>query len=291
MKNRLFFSDSIDLLLDAMCNVFGVVLLMAIILGGISASRQITSSDRIDSRQMQQAQNESALLASQLQAAQSQRELLQSLLGKSDLSGGLVPIDHSLQDKHRKLVIEVNKYADKIEDISSRIAKEKMFQARLKNSSVEQEKALIARLKNTLAAGGDTPVAAYGLAPAKHLTPWRIMIDPEKFYIIGTNQDIYQGGAENSGVTVSSFKYGKIRFFQIRKVPDKGFLLQDFSPDRLIDQDKNFVELSVTGNAIAAAAAVIAELRKHNIAFIWQIVPEEGMLLRTAERGNYVVSY
>ena len=56
MKNFLKNSDSTDLLLDAMCNVFGVVLLVAIIIGGLSISRQIISGGSIDREAMEQAQ-------------------------------------------------------------------------------------------------------------------------------------------------------------------------------------------------------------------------------------------
>ena len=291
MKDNLKNSDSTDLLLDAMCNIFGVVLLTAIIIGGISISHTITSPGEVSSKVMQQAQNESALLTSQLNAARSQREFLQNLQSRNSVSEQVAAVDKTLEKRRRQLALEVNKYADKIEDISRSIAAEQALQYKLKNSSIQQEKLVIEQLKNAMTQTRRAPNVSYGLAPAKNLMPYRVIIDPEKFYIIGTNQDIYQPDTENSGVKINTFKHGRTRFFQISKIPEKGIPLSEFAPGKLFDKAACFAELAVESNAIAAAAGIIAELRKNNIAFIWQTITENGLTLRTAERGNYVVSY
>lgn len=291
MRDFLKNSDSTDLLLDAMCNVFGVVLLTAIIIGGISISRTISSPDHVSSKSLQQAQNESALLNRQLNAARSQRELLQSLQSRTIAASDSVAVNKTLENRRRELALEVNKYADKIEEISRIIAAEKKLQYKLKNSSIQQEKALIDQLENALAQNRENPAISYALVPAENLTPWRIIIDSEKFYIIGSNQDIYRKTAENSGVKIHSFRHEKNRYFQISKIPAKGIPLQEFIPGKLFDKNRYFAGLAVESNAIAAAAGIISTLRKNNIAFTWQIIPEDGLVLRTAERGNYVVSY
>lgn len=294
MKNMLNNSDSTDLLLDAMCNVFGVVLLIALVFGGISISRKISSPDKISRETLQKAQSESALLNSQIRAAQAQRELLQKLSGKSNAGQSELAVDKTLEREHRLLLDKVNGLADRIEELDRQLFYEKNYGERLSNSSVAQEKDLIAQYNNSLKQNKDSRMVLYGSARVNKLQPWRLLVDAEKFYIIGSNRDIYLNNRIGSAVKINSFKQGPHRFFRIEKLPEKGCGLQEFSLEKLAlpsgDRAGYFVELLVEPDAVAAAADIIAELRRENILFAWRIISGKSAVLRTAERGDYEVS-
>lgn len=294
MKNFLKNSDSTDLLLDAMCNVFGVVLLVAIIIGGLSISRQIISGGSIDREAIEQAQKEYALLTSQLKSAQVRRQLLQDLQTGANSGSETVKIDRKLEAHQQQLIIKANILADKIETLDRAVIAEKALQNRLKTSSIDREKEFIHKINQVLAKEKNTPATVYGVSSTDSLAPLRFIVDNEKIYYIGSNQDIYQGSTEKSAVNIRPFKQSGHRFFHISKRPDKGIKLEDFSvSDRLhsIPPDQYFVELSVESNAVAAAAGIITQLRQSNVPFAWRIIPEDGTVLRTAGKGNYEVSH
>ena len=286
-------SDSTDLLLDAMCNVFGVVLLVAIIIGGLSISKRIIAGGGVSYETAEQARKLYMSVNSQLKAAQTRRQLLQDLLKGAPVSSKTVKVDQTLAGQHQQLVIKANSMADTIEALDRAVTAEKSMLNRLKNSSAEQEKALIAKLNRIIGTELKTPAITYGASSTDSLVPLRFIVDAEKIYYIGSNQDIYRGNTENSAVNIRSFKQSGQRYFHISKRPEKGVSLKD--PAECISlqfvADKHFVELSVEKSAIAAAAGVISYLRKNNIPFAWRIIPEEGTVLRTAEKGNYEVSY
>ena len=294
MKNMLNNSDSTDLLLDAMCNVFGVVLLLALVFGGISIANKISSPDKVSRETVEKAQSENTLLVRQLQTARAQKELLQKLSGKTEADRGDLAVDKTLEREHRLLLNKVNSLADQIEELDRQLFYEKNYGERLGNSSVAQEKDLIAQYNNSLKQNEESGVVLYGSARTKNMQPWRLLVDAEKFYIIGSNRDIYLNNRIGSAVKINSFKQGPHRFFRIEKLPEKGCGLQEFSLEKLAlpsgDRAGYFVELLVEPDAVAAAADIIAELRRESILFAWRIISGKSAVLRTAERGDYEVS-
>ena len=294
MKNHLFDSDSTELLLDAMCNVFGVVLLIAIIIGGVTVSNKITDPGMVRVETFKQAEQSAALQSSRLKAARARRDFLQSLHHNRKTALPPEAIDRALEQAHRQLVDKVNAQADRIEALHSQLAAEKALTWRLQNSSIKQERALIAQYQSALQNAQNSQAMLYGVAAAGKLTPWRILADKEKFYVIGSNAEIYRGSDRDSQVDIRSFKQGKHRFFRIVKRANKGMLLKELSLEKMgitpADSSKYFVEILSEPDAVAAAALLVKTLRQNNIYFAWRTVPANGAVLRTSERGNYEIS-
>ena len=294
MKNFLHNSDSTDLLLDAMCNVFGVVLIIAVAIGGVTISQKISDPGKVSEAELQDISSSCALQSGKLAAARSQRELLQSLLAKTPGAVGSKAHSQTINQHHSQLLDTVNNLADRIEAEDRKLLQALTLEERLTNSSEAEERARIARYSEALKQQNNIILPAYGKTAAKSLKPWRLLVDKDKFYIIGSNQDIYRGSDENSAVEINSFKQGKTRFFHIRKRPEKGIVLQDFSCAQTLpppEQMKEyFIEISSETDAVAAAAFIISKLRQQNICFFWRTVPEHGAVLKTAEQGNYEVS-
>ena len=294
MKNFLNNSDSTDLLLDAMCNVFGVVLIIAIAIGGVAISQKISDPGKVSEAELQDIRSSCALQTSQLAAARTQRELLQNLQPRASHSRGNTEYDQTVNQRHKQLLDQVNDLAERIENTDRQLVKALALEKRLKTSSEEKERAKIAGYRKALQKQNNIAISSYGKTTAESLNPWRLLVDKEKFYIIGSNQDIYRGSNENSAVVISSFKQGKTRFFHIRKRPEKGIALQDFScaetlppPEKM---QEYFIEISSEPDAVAAAAFIIGRLRRQNIAFFWRTVPEDGAVMKTAEQGNYEIT-
>ena len=229
------------------------------------------------------------------QLLQPQRELLLSLKGKNTVDEKQETVDQSLVQSHRKILDKVNSLADRIEDVDRQIFFEKTYAGRLKNSSIDREKELIGKYKDAIQKKRNQRAVAYAVASAGAMVPWRILIDADKFYIIGTNQDIYQGSTANSAVSITSFRQNGYRFFRIVGRLEKGVPLQELNIQKNLPPADNrkayFVELLTTPDAVSAASGIIDGLRQKNIPFSWRIVPENGVMLRTAEEGNYEVSY
>ena len=296
MKRFLQDSDSTDLLLDAMCNIFGVVLIVAIAIGGVSISQKLSTPDKISRRTMQELQSKCSLQTTQLAAARSQRELLQELAKKIPATPRQESSYRDLIQLHSHWQEQVNDLADRIESADRQLAQAQALGERLNNSNEAQERQLIDHYNKALQQQSDSQILTYGKVQTSSLQPWRVLVDKEKFYIIGTNQDIYRRSSnDDQAVKISSFKQGRTRFFHISKRPEKGIDLREFScrttlppPEKMKD---HFVEIFSESDAVASAAFIIGKLRERKILIAWRTVPETGAVLRTAEQGIYEVSH
>lgn len=183
-------SDSTELLLDAMCNIFGVVLITAIAIGGVTISQKFSAPGKISQQSMQELQSKSSLQATQLAAARSQREILQELAKNIPVNTPEDSGKQLLDQQYRQLLDRVNTLADRIEAADRQLAQAQAVEERLNNSSEEKERLLIARYREALEQKSGQAVQTFGKVRAKSLKPWRILVDKEKFYTIGSNQDI-----------------------------------------------------------------------------------------------------
>ncbi|MBE6402638.1 MAG: hypothetical protein IKD10_08120 [Lentisphaeria bacterium] len=287
-------SDSTELLLDAMCNIFGVVLITAIAIGGVTISQKFSDPGKISKQSMQELQSKSSLQATQLAAARSQREILQELAKNIPVNTPEDSGKQLLDQQYRQLLDRVNTLADRIEAADRQLAQAQAVEERLNNSSEEKERLLIARYREALEQKSGQAVQTFGKVRANSLKPWRILVDKEKFYTIGSNQDIYRGSTNDSAVEIKSFKQGKVRCFHITKRPEKGRSLQEFSCERVLPpaekMDEYFVEVLSESDAVASGAFIIGKLRKKKLYIAWKTVSGKGAVLRTAEQGIYEVS-
>lgn len=294
MKLSIKTPDSLELLLDAMCNVFGAVLFMAILFGGISVSREIAEdADAVKSSQIRQAENELKLLTSQIRSVQMEYDLLAPL--KVENMNGNAAVQPMLREQYRQALTQVNALADRLETMQT----EKL--------QYEQENALIG--KYAAAADGSNQLQEEirrlekriieNVLPENEtfmrrktfdLQPWRILIADNAVYLIGANTDIRRRSSQGA-VNIKYLQSGNDDFYYITKKNGCGIPLGELDVRSVLPPGNGyFVELLVEPDGVSAAAQLLRVIRSQKLFYNWKIVPHEGSLLRTQSGGSYAVS-
>lgn len=275
-------NDSMELLLDAMCNVFGAVLLTAILIGGAETVKSITNpAGTVEKKLYWQAQKELQLLESRQKIADLEKTMLQALP---------LPPDTTAQDtapellqRYRQNAALLNAQAQKIESLERAIAEDK---ALLRFTELDSDQVVTTPSPNELFLSGSRRTAG--------LQPWRLLITPQGVHVIGSNSMIRQGSNRDSDVEIKHFESGKNDFYRITAKPGRAVRLEEFQLKFPAAADARqpgfFAELLVHPDAIASSALLINNLRKNNIPYHWRIVSGNGALLRTAEGSKYEVS-
>ena len=115
--------SSMELLLDAMCNVFGAVLFMAILIGGVSVSNHLTGNqDQIDADLIERQRERLKTLESQLKLVDMELALQQNSFADDDNTGILQKNAQTLQNQFRQQVHSSNLLAEKIENLQNQIS-------------------------------------------------------------------------------------------------------------------------------------------------------------------------
>ena len=277
-------NDSMELLLDAMCNVFGAVLLTAILIGGAETVKSIANpAGMVDKKLYLQAQKELQLLESRQKMADLEKTMLQALPAPP-----AAPPDNTEQQllqHYRQKAAQLNALAQKIESLKQALAQDKALLefARLpENPAPENSSA------NELTLSGSRRTAG--------LQPWRLLITPQGIHVIGSNPMIRRGSTRNSAVTIKHFEADKNDFYRITANSAQAIKAEDFKLDLPREKQDSrhpgyFAELLVHPQASAQAAWIIKNLRHNNIPYHWRFVSHNGALLRTASKGSkYEVS-
>lgn len=275
-------NDSMELLLDAMCNVFGAVLLTAILIGGSETVKSIVNPvGTVEKKLYLQAAKELQLLESRQRIADLESTMLQAL----PQPPAAPPADPApeLMQKYRQYAAELNTLADKIESTERSIAENK---ALLEFVKTQEDTDLIP------AATGELNLT--GSHRTTGLQPWRLLITAQGVYTIGSNAMIRRGSSRDSAVEIKHFESNRNDFYRIIPKPGRAVKLQDFqlaipAPDAP-EQPGYFAELLVQPDAIIQTALIIKNLRRYNTPYHWRIVSDNGALLRTAAGGKYEVS-
>ena len=276
--------DSMELLLDAMCNVFGAVLLTAILIGGAETVKSIANpAGMVDKKLYLQAQKELQLLESRQKVADLEKTMLQALPAPP-----AAPPDNTEQlllQQYRQKAAELNDLAQKIESLERTAAENK---ALLEFARLPGNPAPEVPPANELTLSGSRRTAG--------LQPWRLLVTPQGIHVIGSNKMIRQGSNRNSAVEIKHFETAGNDFYRITAKPARAIKAEDFklelpeeSPE--LKHPGYFAELLVHEQASAQAAWIIKNLRQNNIPYHWRFVSHNGALLRTATEGSkYEVS-
>ncbi len=275
-------NDSMELLLDAMCNVFGAVLLTAILIGGAETVKSIANPvGTVEKKLYLQAAKELQLLESRQRSADLETAMLQAL-PQPPAAPQADPAPELMQ-KYRQYAAELNTLAEKIESTERSIA---------------ENKSLLEFINTQSDTDLPTPETGVLNLTGSHRTtglqPWRLLITAQGVYVVGSNTMIRRGSSRDSAVEIKHFESGRNDFYRITPQPGRAVKLQDFRLELpAADNPEHpgyFAELLVQPDAIAPTALLIKNLRQNNIPYHWRIVSGNGALLRTAAGGKYEVS-
>ena len=292
MSTRVTPPSSLDLLLDAMCNVFGAVLFMAILLGGISTVRHITSQNGVTLEQLQQQQQQIKNLQSSLAEISARCKLLESI---PVISNDLPPTAPS--EDLPSLLLQVNTLALELDDLQQKLLAERQkasLQPKLAARSMEQLTARVQELQDKLSAQAPNTFTPTPPVRTDTLEPWRVLLTKNEIFIIGGNRDIHLKKAVGGNINITSSQDNDTEFFHLTKVIGKGIKLKDFTLQKLQLPNENpgryFIEILAEGDCIVQTAQLIQALQAENIAYNWRIVPTTGATLRSSLKGNYEVA-
>lgn len=290
--------DSMDLLLDAMCNVFGAVLFLAILLGGIKiASDMQNDSGTVSRAEYDKLAARQALLKDQLHAAEKEYTLLAALSIPQDVQQ--LKIDPKLLENYQKQTAKVNALADRIEHTQKQLAaaqkrlKIKQYLSKNPGKAQAELDSEIARLQKLLAEIPAEKIAEQIITRSNTKQPFRILLTCRKVYLIGSNRDIRLGSSNDSDVTIKLYRRDASELFHITKRPEKGIKLENFSLDMLPfspeEYKDHFVEILVEDDAIAQTAVLLKLLRSRNISYNWRTVSRYGANLHSQTGAVYEV--
>ena len=293
--------SSMELLLDAMCNVFGAVLFMAILIGGISVAENLSDNqEKVPADKIIQQQERLKTLASQLKVADMELALADNYRNDNTADQPHLRQTRQLQSQLKDQVHEANLLAEKIDTLKRSYLNNAQFLELINpyrqdpanglRKLAEEKAALQAELAKT-AAGEFTPPT---LQQSATLEPWRLLISSSEIFVLGSNSNIRSGGAKKESVSVKYLNENNYEYFTIKKQPGKGIKLEDFSLRTMElpsdGAEKYFVELLVEPDAVDTAARLIWELRKNQLAYNWRIVSRDGATLRSSTRRSYEVA-
>ena len=299
MKRSRHNFDSMELLLDAMCNVFGAVLFAALLVGGVSIVRQApAAADRVPWEQLRQLQLENSLLDAQLQASTLECSILQNLPQKKTPAGQSTQ-QQALRRKYQQQVQQANTLAGAVEAAADRLQQKKQQRAWLKKFSAQSQQT-VARLERSidllqkkLASPPKKSITILSAGETDKLRPYRLIVTANKVYPAGSDNDIF-GKTLPDSVKATAFRQGDQEFYLLQPIPGKGINIADLKLDMLkLPADfanKYFIEMAVEPDAIAAAAEILKVIRQGKLLHAWHTVKPGEAFWRTAARSSYEVA-
>ena len=292
-------SDSLELMLDAICNVFGAVLIIAITVGGIAVTgKLLKNNSAITAGQLEKAKMELAAAQTRLDNARTELNMLRNLPLTTPLSAAAA-IDSEAEQKYNQAVRQANTLADQIENLQLQqqqlLQQISWLQQAAQPGAAGKLQQQIDQLQNSLQkAAAELPELPLVL-PSGQLQPWRLLLDARgNCYLVGDNQAIHNCQSPGNEVAIKRFEaYGNY-FYHITPQPGRGRGIQYWSQHQVplpeAGADKYFVELLCDENAVAAAAELLQQLRSRQYPVALRLIPAGGAVLRTAgERSQYEV--
>ena len=293
--------SSMELLLDAMCNVFGAVLFMAILIGGVSVSNQLAGNqEQVEADLIERQRERLKTLDSQLKVVDMELALQQNALPDDDNTGILQKNAQTLQNQFRQQVHSGNLLAEKIENLQNEYIRNQQkleqlapYTGDLQNNlqKIAAEKSM---LRSALAGTAPTAYTPPSVGSESAFEPWRLLVTAGEIFVLGSNSDIRSGGLKKDSVSINYLHEAGTEYFAIRKKSGKGINLHNFSLRAMElpanDGKKYFVELLVEPDAVAASAKLIWELRQNNLAYNWRIISSDGTTLRSSTGRAYEVA-
>ena len=290
--------SSMELLLDAMCNVFGAVLFAAILLGGASAAKKLQDgAGGVPESQYQQTLRQLKLQSDQLQAVNMEYDLLTALHGNA-------PVEKSADNMqtvqaYQQQVKRANSLAEELEKLQTRVNKlrrqlELLNQYKHDPQALKKLTAAQEKLQQDLKNHRTEKVKLPELHNVSDQEPWWLLVTADEIFVIGSNQHVRKLQSAVPGARISMLEHAGEMVYHIVKTPGQGIKLSefDFSMIALPESgSKTFVPgLLCEADATAHCALLIRELRRSNVNYLWQIVPDSGAVLRSSERSGYEVA-
>ena len=129
MKRSFEPPSSMELLLDAMCNVFGAVLFMAILVGGVSVIRNLMPQSGVDPVQLEQQKQTVKTRRSELELLQQRCAFIESMpgIGEDELKN--LPPETDI----KKLVSCINDLTAELNDLQQKLVRQQQRSKYLKN--------------------------------------------------------------------------------------------------------------------------------------------------------------
>ena len=284
-----------ELLLDAMCNVFGAVLFMAILVGGVSVVSNLMPQSGVDPAQLEQQKQTVKTRRSELELLQQRCAFIESMPRLEDDELKKLPPETDV----RKLVICINDLTAELNALQQKLVRQQQRSKYLKSIMADRRSAeklsekhaqLQQLCEQTQAAVWDFT----SLRQTGELEPWRVLLTSKEIFIIGANKHIHQRSAVGRGVDITVFRDGEADYFYLTGQPGKGIALQDFTLQKLAlpseEQHKYFIEILTGADCTDRASQLIKALRKHDLAYHWRTVPANGATLRSSNRRKYEVA-
>ncbi|MBE6379488.1 MAG: hypothetical protein E7047_00990 [Lentisphaerae bacterium] len=291
--------SSLDLLLDAMCNVFGAVLFAAILLGGSSVAERLSgNSNMVDKAAFDRLQTELEVTEDQLKALNMEYAILQNL---APVAEAQTQADQQLQQRYRQQTERANALAAELETMQTELDKLRRQQAvlqRWQGKSDELSRYLAAeqsKLQTQLKHTDIERVKLPELSGVNGQEPWWLLVTSNEIFVIGSNKHVRDLQSSGGGIRINMVSQDGEDYYKLRKLPGQGIKLNEFDFKKMAmpeNQDKKFFPaLLCEPDATANCALLIRELRRSQISYFWKIVPGNGAFLRTAREAKYEVAH
>lgn len=275
-------SDSLDLLLDAMCNMLGGVIFLSL----FSALLLSVPAPEPKGGAAFDARSE-AELAQSLAALRERAALLEALQTPEtpddpEQEESLRRACAAAEKEYRALLAEQRRRRSEREERERERRLREAFPARTP-AERERELARLRTLEHDLrSALAALPRKPWVFAPPDRaaLRPWRLILADGRLYRLGDNAAVRAGGSGE--VRAEAVRRAGREYWMLRPEPDKGVFLADFPWDawrETLPREGSFVELLVLPGDIAGAAAVREELRRRGVPQSWCVRDPENLAL------------
>ena len=284
-------NDSLDLLLDAMCNMLGGVIFLAlfaalILFAPASPRRNAAGTDSRTERE----------LAVSLEALRGRAALLRELAPEHPLPSDAGE-ERQLREACRRAEQEFRTLQNEWERrraARERAGREQRLREDFRERTPAERERELARLRS---ANDDLrreiaalPAKPWVFAPPARSTlqPWRLVLADGKLYRLGDNAAVRSGGSAE--VRAEAVRRAGGVYWMLRPEPGRGVPWRDFDWQewsRTVPRDRCFVELLTLPGDIAGAAAVREELRRLGFQQHWCVRDPENLALTTRKDGVY----
>ncbi|MPM64164.1 hypothetical protein SDC9_111050 [bioreactor metagenome] len=295
--------DSLDLLLDAVCNMFGGVMFIALLVVVIASSAPVRSSGTVSDSAA--ALRRQRLLADRNAALRRQLELVRLLTpeGVSETGeGGDIAAEADALARYRAVEREYRAVTQQLRELRT-VAQQQAGADRAaadwhalpeteRRREIERLKLRNDALRRDIAA---LPPEPWRFAPPEktRLLPWRMILAGGRLYPVGDNAAVRQRGSHDSPAAISYFRYGDADYWQLTPRPERGIPADEFDWEAWrneVPSNRYFIDLLVDPGDIAAAAAVRSELRRLGYRQSWQVRRPEALVLTARKEDGYEAS-